>query len=50
MFDMRRVKLKGKTGVYCQSDGTQKLLSCTWSSSLQAASAVHLTVVLCDLT
>ena len=48
-FDMCRTKLEGKRGVYCRSDGTQKLLSCTRSGILQAASAVHLTVVLCDL-
>ena len=29
MFDLCRVKLKGRTGVYCQSDGTHNLLSCT---------------------
>ena len=49
MFDMCRAKLKGKRGVYCKSDGTQKLLSCMHSGILQAANAVHLTAVLCDL-
>ena len=28
-------------GVYCRSDGTQRLPPCTISGSLQAASAVH---------
>ena len=44
-----RVKLKGKGGVYCRSDFTQMLLSCTLSGILPAASAVQLTVVLPDL-
>ena len=47
--DTCRAKLKGKREVYRRSDGTQKLLTCTGSVMLQAASAVHLTVVLCDL-
>ena len=46
---MSRAKLKGEREAYCRDDGTQKLLSCTRSGMLQAASAVHLTVVLCDL-
>ena len=44
-----KVKLKGKREVYCRSDVTQKLLPCTCSGILQAASAVHLTAVLRDL-
>ena len=49
MFDICREKLIRKMGVYCRSDGAPKLLSCTRSGILQAASAVRLTVVLCDL-
>ena len=48
-FDMCRAKLKAKGGVHYQSDGVHKLLCCTRSRILQAANAVHLTVVLCDL-
>ena len=48
-LDLCRAKLKGKRGVYGRNDGTQKLLSCTRSGILQAASAVQLTVMLCDL-
>ena len=47
--DTYRAKLEGKRGVYCRSDGTEKLLSCTRSGILLAANAVHLTVMLCDL-
>ena len=50
VFDMYRVKLKGKRGMYCQSDGTQKSLPCTCNQTLQGANAILLTVVLCDLT
>ena len=46
--DTCRAKLEGKRGVYCRSDGTEKL-SCTRSGILLAANAVHLTVMLCDL-
>ena len=39
---MCRAKLRGVTGgVYCGSDGTQKLLSCIRGGILQAASAFH---------
>ena len=48
-LDLCRAKLKGKREVYCRNEGTQKLLSCTRSGILQAASAVQLTVILCDL-
>ena len=36
MIDVCRAKLKGKIGVKCQSDGTQKLPSCTRTIISQA--------------
>lgn len=42
---MCRVKLKGTRGAYCQSDGSPKLLHCTYSRILLATNAVNLTVV-----
>ena len=44
--DMCRAKLKGKRGVYCSRDVTQKLISCTRGGILQAANAVRLTEVI----
>ena len=50
MFHMCRVKMKGKTGVYCRGDGTQKLAGVLYLSGIsQATSAVHLSAVLCGL-
>ena len=48
-LDLCRAKLKGKRGVYCRNDCTQRLPSCTRSGILRAANAVKLTVMLCDL-
>ena len=39
-----------KRGAFCQNDGTQMFPSFTRSGILQAASAVHLTVVSGDVT
>ena len=36
MTDVCRAKFKGKIGVNCQSDGTQKLPSCTRTIISQA--------------
>ena len=44
-FGVCRMKLKDKRGVCCWIGGMQRLLSCTHIRILQAASAVHLTVV-----
>ena len=48
-FDKCKAKLKKGSVLSIQSDSTQKLLFCTSSRMLQAVSAFHLTVVLCDL-
>ena len=46
-----KLKLKGKRGLHCRSDGMRKLPPCTSSGILQAAdNAVCLTVVLCHTT
>ena len=44
--DMCRAKLKGKRGLCCWTDVTQKLISCTRGGILQAANAVRLTEVI----
>ena len=34
MFGIRRAKLEEKRGLYCLSDGTQRLLPCSFNSGL----------------